>query len=153
MREPGDPVRDQQEAANSEAVQTFETFAKHNAHRYTAPRAVARKDLANSPSARVIDKWMAAAKDETTGRACTHISDSPQVVYAAGALPGIAFCPACLGPHLSNKISEDNRLFGGRECDACGTYSKTGHEGILNIASIILMVSMCEECGELAKNE
>lgn len=150
MTEPADPMQDQRQAASQDAEKIFRHITANNPRqKFSETREVSR--FADSPSAQVVDRWMKVAA--VAGRACRHVSQSPSVVYGAGAIPGLVLCMSCLQTILADKQRREFDTYGGRECDCCGVHAKTGHEGLLNIESIIMFISLCPECGAAAKQE
>lgn len=136
MTEPANPMDDQLEAATAEAESVFTTYG-----------AMRSLDVGSvgPVTVRIVREYREAL-EAPDGRMCVHVADSPQVIYGAACVPGVAGCAPCAQQLLEAQLVRDHADGRGRTCDGCKEKATQGYCGILQFGPVLLVVSICESC-------
>ena len=134
------PIYDQVEAAARDAANRLKTVAENADKKYEV--------RGFGPVAQqVVKHWFDNAGDEPEHQAmCSHVSESPQVVFSAANFPGVCLCADCFNQMWSDYTGLMMSLGRGRPCDGCHGFADEGKTAVMSVGPMLMTVSLCMVC-------
>lgn len=131
------PIKDQLDAAAQDAANRLRTVSETGDYDCRVFGPVGRQ---------IINWWFENAGGDGEQAMCTHVSDTPQVVFSAAAFPGVSSCGDCFNTMWQAYTSLLDRLNRGRPCDGCHRFAEYGKTGVMSVGPMLMTVSICDVC-------